>query len=261
MIALYCETTDMRNRIEGSLSASRLRPAESRDGFEQLLGTASVGIAGLRQCSDADIAWLRETVANGLAGPSCVVVTPLSLKRLQRLRRIESTRFHVVWAEEAGDRLGRVLAQINPWHHDPLLLLGRRLVRDHSLHECLVNAIEHICRLSPVEDSGPPTASVEDLARWHARVPPDTFRRYWRAQMPLRCPPKKLLSWALLLWAVRQRTRAKWAAIADEAGVRRRTIERHAANLAGCPLTAASHDPEMVQRRFQEWVAEVSVTD
>lgn len=261
MIALYCDTHDIRDRIEDSLSASRLHPADSRDGFERLLGSASVGIAGLLQCSDEDVAWLRKTVSHGLVGPSCVVVTPLSLRRLQRLRRIESTRFHVVWAEEAGDRLGRVLAKINPWHHDPLLLLGRRLIRDHPLHPCLVRALKHVCRLSEDEDRSPPAPSVEVLARQYATVRPDTFRRYWREQMPLRCPPKRLLSWALLLWAVRQRTRAKWAAIADEAGVRRRTLERHASNLARCTLTAASREPAMVQGLFQDWVAEVSVTD
>ena len=247
----------MRDRIKGSLSDVDLTSTGGRDAFQSLLQRASVGIAGMGRCSDTDVTWLARMFAPDLAGPSGIVVTPLSLERLQRLRRIDSGRFHVVWAEEAPDRLHHVLGQIDPWHQDPLRALGRRLVRDHSLHRSLVQAIQHVCKLSAEPDPGPPVASVTELAR-RADIPPDPFRRYWRDQMPLRCPPKRLLSWAILLWAVRQRPKSTWSAIADEVGVRRRTLERHAVALAGCTLAAAGHSPARVRSRFQEWVAEVS---
>ena len=91
------------------------------------------------------------------------------------------------------------------------------------------------------------------------RLPPDTLRRYWREEVPLRCGPKQLLSWSLLMWAIRQRSDLKWDVIAQRAGVRRRTLERCSSRLLGCTLAEATRDPDAVQRRFREWVAEMSL--
>ena len=258
MIAMYCDTRDMRERIEGLLTDVELRSAERPDGFQDLLQGAAVGIAGMDRCSDADVDWLRGSFALGPSGPSCIVVTPLSLTRLQRLRAIESTRFHVVWAEEVKERLGTILDQIDPAHLDPLRHLGRHLVRDYPLHKALTRGISQICRLSDDPECGPPKNSVSELAEY-AGVAPDALRRYWREQMPLRCRPKELLNWALLLWGIRRRSAASWAAIADAAGVRRRTLERAAMRLAGCTLATAARHPDLVRRRFSEWVAKVSL--
>ncbi len=258
MIALYYEAADTRDRIERLLVDAALQSTESRAGFRSLLGTASVGIAGLERCSDADITWLEAVMGQGLSGPSFVVVAPLSLGRLRRLRSIESSRFHVVWKGETDSRLPEVLRQIEPWHRRPLALLGRRLLRDGSLHWSLVKAIEQICGLAADTGSGPPTSSVSRLAAT-VRVPPDTLRRYWREQVPLNCPPKPLLSWSLLFWAVRERSGSKWNAIADEAGVRRRTLERYSTGLAKCTLATAARDPEMLMGRFEQWLESVSM--
>ena len=247
----------MRHRIEGLLADADFETTESREAFRAAMGDASVGIAEVRACSDADIAWLRTVFGEALTGPSCIVVAPLSLARLRRLRRVESSRFHVVWAEEAGDRLLSVLDRVEPWHRDPLRLLGRRLLCDCSLHWSMVRAIKHICNLSGDPSTRTPKNSVTDVAR-DASIPADAFRRYWKTEIPLRCRPKQLLSWTVLLWAVRQRSEAKWDTIARQAGVRRRTLERHSMSLAGCTLAAATRDPAMVQRRFEEWVTEVS---
>lgn len=257
MIALYCETHDMRLRIEGSLVGADLKTTESREAFREAMGDASVGIAEVRECSDADVAWLRTVFGQTLTGPSCIIVAPLSLARLRRLRRVESSRFHVVWAEEAGDRLLSVLDRVEPWHRDPLRLLGHRLLCNCSLHWSMVKAIKYICNLSDDPSTRTPKNSVTDVAR-DASIPADAFRRYWKTEVPLRCSPKQLLSWKVLLWAVRQRSEAKWDTIAGRAGVRRRTLERHSRRLAGCTLAVASRDPELVERRFEEWLTEVS---
>ena len=45
------------------------------------------------------------------------------------------------------------------------------------------------------------------------------------------------------------------------AGVERRTLERQGKRLAGCTLSEAWRDPELVRRRFREWVSEVSKVD
>ncbi len=260
MIAFYYETRDMRTRIEGLLAGAELQVTECRKTFHELFGVASVAIAGLGEFSDTDVTWLRAVLDQSIGGPSCVLVTPLSLESLQRVRQIESNRCHVVWAEEAADRLVDLVGRIEPWYRDPLRLLGHRLLRDHSFHWSLVKAIKRMCGTDIDPDSEPPPSSVGGLAQ-HAKVPPDAFRRYWRTEVPLQCGPKEFLSWATLLWAVRQRPYAKWDTIAQRAGVRRRTLERYSVRLTNCTLAAAGRDPGMVQRRFEEWVAQVSAVD
>ena len=256
MIAFYYETRDIRSRIAGLLAGAELQETECRKTFQGLFGAASVAIAGLGECSDADVMWLRAMLGQGLGGASCVLVTSLSLERMQRLRRIKSNRFHIVWAEEIDDRLVDLVGRIEPWYRDPLRRFGHRLLRDHSLHWSLVKAIKRTCGNGA--DSVPPPSSVGELAR-HARVPPDAFRRYWRKEMPIQHGPKEFLSWATLLWAVRQRPGAKWDTIARRAGVRRRTLERYSVRLAGCTLATAGRDPAMVQQRFEQWVAKAPV--
>lgn len=257
MIAFYSETRDHGNRIERLLTNADVETTESRRAFRRMVQHASVGITSLKRCDDQDLEWLHAAFDHGHSGPSCVVVTPLSLARLQRLRRIESTRFHVVWFEEVEDRLVQLLDEIEPWHRDPLRLLGHRLLRDFSLHWSLVKAIDHICSVTANPPRTPPIHSVIELAE-RIRLPPDTLRRYWREEVPLRSGPKKLQSWALLMWAIRQRSDLKWDTIAQRAGVRRRTLERSSTRLLGCTLAEASRDPERVQQSFREWVAKVS---
>ena len=257
MIALYSDIRDFRDRIEGLLADAELYSTRERDEFRSLIAATDIGIAGLRRCSSSDIAWLKGVFAQGLARPSCIVVTPLSLARLQRLRTAESHRFQVVWEEEAHDHLRPTLGRVSLLHQDLLRLLGRRMLWAGALHWSMVKAVERICRLSDEWRSGPPAKSVGDLAQ-DIEMPAETFRRYWKEYMPLRCGPKQLLSWALLMWALGERPEARWEAIASRAGVRRRTLERHSARLVGCTLSAATREPALVRRRFRRWISEVS---
>ena len=257
MIALYYDTRDLRDRIERLLADAELYSTPDRDEFRSLVAATDVGIAGLRRCSDADVAWLQGVFARGLGEPSCIVVTPLSLARVQRLRAVESSPFHVVWAEEAHDRLRPTLGRVNLLHRDPLRLLGRRMLWADSLHWSMVKAVERICRLSDEWRSSPPAKSVRDLAR-DIELPAESFRRYWKEGMPLRCGPKQLLSWALLIWALGERPKARWEVIASRAGVRRRTLERHSVRLVGCTLSKAIREPALVRRRFRAWISQVS---
>lgn len=258
MIALYSETTHTRDRIHELLAHADLRSTRGRATFQELLDEASLAITELGRVSDTDVAWLQRAVPAGPAGPPCIVVAPFSLKCFQRLREIESSRVHVVWTEEVDEQLRRTINRIDPWNQDSLQHLGRCLLRDYSLHACLVVGIRHICRLSGETLSDPPTTSVTALAR-RAQVAPDSLRRYWREQMPLRCRPKELVAWGLLMWAIRRRSEARWDDIAEQVGVRRRTLERSSVRLAGCTLASAARDPLSVRRRFDEWLKKVSV--
>ena len=257
MIALYYDTRDLRDRIEGLLADAELYSTLDRDEFQSLIAVTDVGIAGLQRCSSSDVTWLRGAFGQEFARPSCIVVTPLSLARLQRLRTVESHRFQVVWEEEAHDHLRRTLGPVNLLHRDPLRLLGRRMLWAGALHWSMVKAVERICRVSDEWRSGPPAKSVRDLAE-DIELPAETFRRYWKEYMPLRCGPKQLLSWALLIWALGERPKTRWDAIAGRARVRRRTLERHSVRLVGCTLSTAAREPALVRRRFRRWVSEVS---
>ena len=257
MIPLYHESRALRETVERLLADVPLEPTASRREFGSLLANADVGIIGFRRCSATDVQWLRTVSRPGLLAPSCVVITALSIGRLQRLRGIESERLHVVWAEEVDDRLIDVLAEIEPWHDDPLRLLGRRMLAAGAPHRSVVSAIERICNVSGGRSLHPPVNSVTELASG-VGLSADSFRRYWREGTPLTCGPKRLLNWAVLLWAVRQRPRVRWDTIAKQAGIGRRTLERYGQQLASCTLAEAGRDPRLLKRRFREWAASVS---
>ena len=248
----------MRTRIERLLAGADLETTGSRTAFESLVEDASVGIAALTRCDPANVRWLWKTFDYGHCAPSCILVTPHSIARFLRLRRIQSSRLHVVWAEDADGRLRLLLNQVEPWHRDPLRLLGHRLLSDFPLRWSLVEVIDRICNVFAPPPPEPPPRSVAELARGVA-LQPDTLRHHWRSEIPLRCGPKQLLTWALLFWGIRRRTRTGWDTIARSSGVRRRTMERASVRLAECTLAGLVREPESVRRRFREWVREMSV--
>lgn len=257
-VAVYTDTPGAGRWVENLLP--RIGPATtgSREDFESVVEEAFVGIVALHGCSQADIEWMRTAFDHGHCAPTCVVVTPHTVTRSLRLRRIWSSRLHTVWAEESAMRLRHLLDQVEPWHTDPLRLLGYRLLSDFPARPSLARAIDRVCGVFASSPSEPPPGSVAALAR-HAAVRPDTLRRQWRDELPLRCSPKQLLSWALLLWSTRRRVHTGWGALAHRAGVRRRTLERAAVRLTGCTLSDLVEDAEGVRRRFRGWVRDRSV--
>ena len=170
-IACYGETPDLRTRIGLLLADADLGTTGSRADFESRLEDAIVGIVALKRCEPADLAWLRAAFDYGHCAPSCVLVTPHSLARSRWLRRVQSSRLHVVWAEEAGARLLQLLNRVEPWHQDPLRLLGHRLLSDFPLRRTLVEVIDHVCRVFADPPPGPPPATVTALARGVALLP------------------------------------------------------------------------------------------
>ena len=257
-LAVYCERADARVRLEELLAGADLKTAARRADFESLVEDSAVGIAALERCDPTDLQWLRTAFDHGHCAPSCIVLTPHTLNRFLRLRRLQSSRFHVVWTEEAEGRLTQLLARVEPWHRDPLRLLGHRLLSDYPLRSPLVSVIDRICSVFATPPPEPPPHTVADLARGVA-LQPDTLRHHWRNAVPLRCGPKQLLGWALLFWGTRRRAHTGWDAIARQAGVRRRTLERAGRRLAECTLAGLIREPGSVRRRFREWVREVSV--
>ena len=261
-IALYCGSSKLRLRITRLLSNARIRTAESRETFSDVFKECHrLGIVGLEEWSRADAAWLRHSVGRSPRKQSCIVVAQISLLNLQSLRALGRDFFRVVWDEEADDRLAAVLDEINgerEWRTDPLQSLGQRLLACGKLRPSLRTVIAHICDRSG--GASPPPRRSAELARI-IHLAPATLCRYWKADVPLRCGPKALLSWAMLLWAVERRSEAKWDTVAKNMGVRRRTLERCCSNLAACTLAEAAREPGMVRERFEAWVKAVSEMD
>ena len=258
-LAVYGERPEVRIRIEELLADATLTTTGRRADFESLVEDAAVGIVVLERCEPMDVQWLRGVFDRGHCAPSCVVLTPHTLTRFLRLRRLQSSRFHVVWAEELEGRLTQLLAQLEPWHRDPLRLLGHRLLSDFPLRSSLVTVIDRICSVFTTPRPEPPPHSVADLARGVA-LQPDTLRHHWRNEIPLRCGPKQLLGWALLFWGIRRRAHTGWDAIAQQAGLRRRTLERASVRLAGCTLAGLIREPDSVRRRFRNWVRKMTLS-
>ena len=261
-ITLYCGNGDMRRRIKRLLASADLETTGSRETFTALVKAGrSLSVVGLPTCSGADAAWLQDAVGHSLGGQSCVVVAPLSLSNLQCLRELARDVFRVAWDEEVDDRLVTVLDEVSgdtEWRADPLRSLGRRLLSNQGLRPSVRKVVSEICCLTRDDASPPPPKrQVAELARM-VHLAPATLCRYWKADVPMRCGPKQLLIWAALLWALDRRSEVKWDAVAQQMGVRRRTIERHCSDLAECTLAEAARDPGMVWDRFQAWVARVS---
>lgn len=258
MVALYCEKPVVRRRLEEALTGVDYRSTDCRPTFQKLLlDGVGVGVVGLEQHTDADVRWLYALAdACGPAGPSYVVVAPLSLEWLRWTRTLAGNRFHVAWAEEEPERLMSIVREVNPWRQDPLRLLGQRLLANDTLPVLLRPVIQRACRTGDDELSLRPARSVAELAE-DANVNQRALRRHWTTESPLACSLKDFLSWAILLWALREHGRGSWDTVARTLGLGRRTLERYSNRFMGCTLAVASRDPQAVMCRFREWVAEV----
>ena len=194
------------------LSGVEVAWTEMWDDFTAVWSGAEVGVYCTPDYKSEDSVRLRKVVGASVGGPSCVVVTPLSLRRLQLLREMDRCWFQVVWAEEVGDRL-LVGLQRAGWHKDPLRLFANRILAGAKPRPQVEKALRIACGL---DQPPPPPPNVKNLAR-QVHVEPDTLRRYWRADLPIRCGPKEFLGWAVLLWAVPQRRTKSWDRIAPKA--------------------------------------------
>ncbi len=253
---LYCKDTELGDRLEQVLSGMDIERVSSRKALlAPPMNTCAI-VFGLAKCSDGDVQWLRS--ASEPLRPPCVVVAHLSVPCLKRLYPLRSRRLQVIWADEAESRLVDVLDELRRVSRSPMWRLGLRLLSDYSFRSSVRETIGRICGLhdNAVDTPVAPENSVGQLAR-QVDLAPSTLSRYWREEVPLRCNLKEFVSWAVLLWALRRRSRDGWGAIAAQAGLRRRTLERNFFRMAGCTLAAAAEDPNRVVERFNQWVHSV----
>ena len=253
---LYCRDSDLGDRLERALAGVAFVRARSREALEAPPMHACAIVYGVAACSDGDVEWLRS--GSGHLIPPCVVVAHLSVDCLRRLYPLRSRRVQVLWADEAESRLVEVLEELERTDRGPMWHLGLGLLSDHAFRPSIRETISRVCGLHNDVSGAPfiPEHSVGHLAG-QVGLASSTLSRYWTRDVPLRCSLKQFLSWAVLLWAVRARSRNDWNAVAEQVGLQRRTLERNFIRMTGCRLTVVAEDPERVIRRFRAWVDSV----
>ena len=252
---LYCGDSELGDRLVRVLDGLEVQRVTSRRALLAPSMSTRAAVVGITACADGDFEWLRSTF--GPLSPPCVVVAQLSVNCLRNLYPLRSDRLRVVWTDEIENRLVKVLEGLRRTNGDPMWRLGLKLVTDHSLRPSVRETISRVCGLHDAVN-GPfiPENSVGRLANRVDLAPP-TLRQYWREDVPLGCSLKEFLSWAVVLWAARARSRDSWNAIAERLGLQRRTLQRNFNRLAGCTLAEAAEDPAHVVRRFGAWLDSV----
>ena len=151
MVAVYCKCPHLREQLRPPLSGVEVAWTETWDDFTAVRSGAEVGVYCTPDYTSEDSMRLRKVVVASVGGPGCVVVTPLSLERLQLLREMDRCWFQVVWAEEVGDRL-LVGLQRAGWHKDPLRIFANRILAGAKPRPQVEKALRIACGL----DQPPP---------------------------------------------------------------------------------------------------------
>ena len=254
---LYCEDRELGDRLERLLAGLPARRVRSSEALRAPSMNTCALVVGMAECPDEELEPLLSNF--GPLSPPCVVVAHLSIDSLRRLYPLRSDRLRIVWSDEARSRLVEILEEFRTVNRGPMWRLGLSLLTDNSFRPSVRATISRTCGLlddDPFSTPAIPENSVGELAQL-VGLTASTLSRYWRTEVPLRCNLKEFVSWAVLLWAVRARAWDGWGAVAAQAGIRRRTLERSFMRLARCRLAAAAEDPERVVRRFDEWVDSV----
>ena len=113
---------------------------------------------------------LRKVVGASVGGPFCVIVTRLSLERLQLLREMDRSWFPVVWAEELRTHLLAGLQQAG-WHKNPLHLLASRILASTKPRPAVEKALRIACGLASSAPPPPPpphflSSSLHVMCTW-----------------------------------------------------------------------------------------------
>ena len=257
MIAVYADHRGIQQLIESQISDIVHLTAKDRSDFGRMMGEAQTGIVGTLECSSGLVRYLRSTFRLCMArGPTCIVVTRVSFDNLRSLQLIECDRLHVVWVEEVEEQLHQVLNWVAPSDRDPFRSLGPTSSWASSLSPAMARAVRLIRAIS--HDHYRPPISVSELAK-QVNLDPWKLGYSWRAEMPLRCTLRQMLQWGVLLWAVGQRSEDTWKGIAHRAGLSLQTLQRYSRKLAQCRLESAGHNPTLVRRRYEEWLASVMI--
>ena len=146
MVAVYCECPQALEQLRPPLIGVDVEWTEVWDDFTAAMSDAEAGVYFTPNYTLDDSIRLQKVVGATVGGPSYVIVTPLSLGRLQLLREMDRSRFQVVWAEEVATRL-LVGLQRAGWHADPLQMLANRILASAKPRPVVEKALRIACGL------------------------------------------------------------------------------------------------------------------
>ena len=146
MVAVYCKCPQALEQLRPPLIGVDVEWTEVWDDFTAAMSDAEAGVYFTPDYTLNDSIRLREVAGTAVGGPSYVIVTPLSLGRLQLLREMDRSRFQVVWAEEVANRLLVGLQQAG-WHADPLQMLANRILASAKPRPSVEKALRITCGL------------------------------------------------------------------------------------------------------------------
>lgn len=256
VIAAYSDHRGIQQLIEGHFPGPARQTAADLGELRRMMTEARVSIVGTLECSTRLVRHLKAVFRlDWASGPTCIVVTRVTYDNLRSLRDVRGDRLHVVWIEEVEETLPKVLETVAP--DNPLRAWGIRLLNARSPSLSIARAVRLVCGISPGPPA-PPASSVIELVK-RARIDPKELSYRWRAEMPLGCTLKQLLSWGVLRWAIRHRNDGTWKEVARAAGIDQQTLRRYSLTLARCSLADAADDPARVARRLDEWLSGVTI--
>ena len=155
MIAVYSKCPQMLEQLRRPLLGVEVAWTGSWDDFTAALSDAEAGVYSTPDFALDDSIRLRKVVGASVSGPSCVVVTPLSLRRLQLLRDMDRSWFEAVWAEEVAERLLVGLKRVG-WHKGPLEMLANRILASAKPRPAVEKALRFPCGPGQPKSSPPP---------------------------------------------------------------------------------------------------------
>ena len=155
MVAVYCKYPQVLEQLRPPLIGVDVEWTEVWDEFTVAMSDAEAGVYFTPDYTLDDSIRLQKVVGAAIGGPSYVIVTPLSLGRLQLLRKMDRSRFQVVWAEEVGDRL-LIGLQRAGWHADPLQMLANRILASAKPRPVVEKALRIACGLDDRNLPPPP---------------------------------------------------------------------------------------------------------
>ena len=155
MVAVYCKCSEALEQLRPPLIGVDVEWTEVWDDFTAAMSDAEAGVYFTPNYTLDDSIRLRKVAGAAVGGPSCVIVTPLSLGRLQLLREMDRSWFQVVWAGEVATRL-LVGLQRSGWHADPLRMLANRILATAKPRPVVEKALRIACGLDYRKSTPPP---------------------------------------------------------------------------------------------------------
>jgi hypothetical protein len=238
-LAVFADTPARLSELAAHADVTDVDLYTTRHSFVAIARQEGCGLVVVGDLDTAILAWMRETSGTP-PYPRLVVVAPLTSRAARLWFSEPLPRVSVVWGD-ALERLRQVDALL---HGDALAELTHYLVREYDPAPIVRTALRHVSAPAP-------PSTVASLASCTG-ASPATLRYHWRNGLPA-VPLKGLLSWAVLLRAVKIASEFSLDRASAVLEVHPRTLQRIAGRLLGTTFAEAASDASHVDFAFWRW--------